>query len=279
MKFKYLLIAFSIIIVLLVLVSAMLPILILGEDASNFRYFSLPVIIFMVLLLTCLWVFFLLNYRLLSLLEREDWPALAYYLEQEIFVKGRYSARKVRLLASSYIVISDYYSVAKLESKAMAAKPAAVVKNLLIFGTAKIMNGKPKEAAVFFSTHLAKAKSKEKEWVIWFRSFSHLLDSSFDLAEPEFLSLSQSSADALITGLSAYFLSNNIAKHSSQSEKCNAAAEIGRERVIKSLKQIEDWNKEADKMAADIHISIIRKYISEAGNWLFKIDGDNNESN
>jgi len=265
LKFKYLIIAFSIIIVFILLTMVLLPLLIAKPDsAANLRYITLSVCVFMALALVCLGIFFLYNYRLFSLLEREDWPALAYYLEQKILIKGSYSTGKVRLLASSYMVISDYPSVLKLEGKAMLAKPAVVEKNALVFGAARVLNGNYKEAAAFFKTYLGK-----DEWVRWFYCFSLLLDGAFSQVEPEFSSMAVFSRDALITGLSAYFLFKNLAIHSLKPEGCRTAAETGRNRVVKKLKNAAGWKKEEEKNAAKIHIAIIIKYINEAGKWLF----------
>jgi hypothetical protein len=270
LKFKYLVIALSILIVIIMLIAVLLPVLLAGPElAVNFRLIVLPLLIFMLLLLVCVSVFFLLNYRLFSLLEREDWPALSYYLEQQIYVKGKYNAQKVRLLASSYLVASDYSSVLKLESKAMLAKPSVVDKNALIFGAARILSGNPKEAAAYFKTYLEKGSNREKQWVRWFLGFSQLLDGVFSMAEQEFMSLAISSDDVLITGLSAYFLDSLLIKHSLKPEECRAVAENGRGRVVKTLKNAGNWKKEADKEGTEIHAAIIRKYIDEAGKWLF----------
>jgi hypothetical protein len=215
-------------------------------------------------------IFFFYNYRLFLLLEKEDWPALAYYLEQKIFVKNRYSDRNVRLLASSYLVISDFQSVIKLESKALLAKPSTVNKNILIFGAARILSGSHAEAADFFKSHLEKSNKNDKQWVRWFYAFSQLLGGVFNQAEPDFSSLAVSSDNALITGLSSYFLHNSIKKHSANPDKCRETAENGRKRVVKTMENAANWKKEAAKMGTEIHISIIKKYIDEAGKWLFE---------
>jgi hypothetical protein len=214
-------------------------------------------------------VFFLLNYRLLSLLEREDWPALAYYLEHKIFVKGRYSSRKVRLLASSYLVISDFASVVKLENKAVHIKPSVVRKNALLFGSARILSGNSQEAAAFFKTYMNHCKAGDKRWMRWYYGFSQLLCGAFSSAQAEFSSLAISSKDALITGLSAYFLQSSLANNSLKPDECRSIAENGRGRVLKALKNEDNWIKEADKTGTDIHIVIVKKYIDEAGKWLF----------
>jgi hypothetical protein len=273
LKFKYLIAAFIIIIAIVILVTALLPLIMSKpEYVINFRYITIPLLLFMGLFLTCMSIYFFINYRLFSLLEREDWPALAYYLEQKIYVKNGYSNRNIRLLASSYLVISDFQSVLKLESKAILAKPSVIYKNILIFGAARILSGSHADAAAFFNSHMGKCEKKDKQWVNWFYGFSLLLSGDFSQAEPDFLLLAVSSDNALITGLSSYFLHSSIEKRSINPDKCREIAENGRTRVINVLKTFENWGKETAKVRAEIHIAIIRKYIDEAGKWLFSKD-------
>jgi hypothetical protein len=270
LKFKNLIIIFIIIIFIIILITGFLPVLLAGPQyAANFQYITLPLMLFMALLLIFMSVFFLLNYRLFTLLEREDWPALSYYLEQKIYVKGRYDSRKVRLLASSYMVVSDYASVLKLENKARAAKPSVIRKNVLIFGAARTLSGNHKDAAVFFKTYLDEGKSPDKPWIRWYYGFSLLLCGDFNLAEPEFMSFAVSSNDALITGLSAYLLSTSLAKHSQKPYECLEVVENGRNRVKNAVKNLKKWKNEADRIGNEIHITIIRRYIDDAGNWVF----------
>ncbi|MDR1839859.1 MAG: hypothetical protein LBQ93_09805 [Treponema sp.] len=271
MKFKYLIIVISIVIIIVILATALLPLLLAEpEFAVNLQQLILPLLIFIALLLICISLFFIINYRLFSLLEREDWPALSFYLEQKIYVKGRYSAQNVRLLASSYLVTSDFSSVLKLEGKAMLAKPSVVDKNVLVFGAARILSGSQKDAANFFKKYMGKGNNRDKQWIHWFFGFSQLLGGVFSVAEQEFSSLAVSSDNALITGLSAFFLGTSVLKRSQKPEECRFVVENSRGRLIKALKNINNWKKEADRSANEIHVAIIRKYIDEAGKWLFQ---------
>ena len=273
MKFKYLIIAFCAVVIIILLVAVFLPLLInRGINIIDLRHIILPLFIVIVLLLFCLSIFFFLNYRLLSLLEREDWPALTCYLEQKIYTKKRYKSNYVRLLASSYLVMSDFMSVIKLEGKTMLTKPSVINKNILIFGAARVLSGNYAEAASFFKSHIGKCREKEKDWVRWFHGFSYLLSGAFASAEPEFISLSVASKDAIITGLSAYFLFQSVEKYSSRPAECRSSSESGRDRVMKSLKNISGWNSEVSKMGTNIHAAIIKKYIDAAGVWLFDPD-------
>ena len=265
MKYKYIIVISNIIIIFFLLMIVLLPLFSAEPGVGVYiRHITLFFTILLIIILICLNAFFFYNYRLLSLLEREDWPALAYYLEQKIIVKGQYSVQKVRILASSYIVISDYASVFKLENKAMHIKPVVVKKNALIFGSARVLSGNYADAAAFLRPYRG-----NDEWTRWFCGFSALLSGSFDQVEPDFLFLAASSRDMLITGLSAYFLFKNLSKHSARQKECLSAAENGCSRVKKTIKDAECWKKEAEKMADQIHITIIRKYIDEAGDWIF----------
>ncbi|MDL2230060.1 hypothetical protein LJC14_07420, partial [Treponema sp. OttesenSCG-928-L16] len=81
-----------------------------------------------------------MNRRLFYLLEREDWPALVQYLEGKVMRGGNYSPRLVKLLANTYLVLSDPRSVMALERKLAAAKPALLDRNALVFGAARILS-------------------------------------------------------------------------------------------------------------------------------------------
>ena len=271
MKFKYLIVAFSIIAFIAILFTVLLPMLIEKTDFSilNFRSLIIPFLVIMGLILASVSTFFFLNYRLLSLLEREDWPALAYYLEQKIYGRKRYNSRYVRLLASSYLVISDFQSVVKLEGKVQLAKPSVVSKHALIFGSARVLSCDHGQAAAFFKSQLDKSKGKSHQWVRWYHSFCHLLAGDFNTVEPEFSSLAVSSNNAIITGLSAYFLQHSLKKYSFKPDECKNIAETGRNRVLKAIKNLNNWEKEVGKYGMDIYVAIIKKYINEAGAWIF----------
>jgi len=274
LKVKHLIIVFNGIIIVIILITLLMPLLLAGpEFSANMQPEILPFLLLMVFLLIFMNIFFYVNYRLLSLLEREDWPALAFYLEHIIYKKGRYSSRKVRLLASSYLVVSDYPSVLKLESNVLHIKPSIIDKNVLTFGIARLLGGSHEEAAAFFKAYMVKVKVKDRQWVCWFYGFSQLLCGAFDLAEQEFSSLAISSDNVMVTGLSAYFLQSSVAKKSLKPEECRTIAENGRKRVLKAIGNIVKWQKEADDMQTEVFISIIIKYINEAGKWLYNSQG------
>ena len=228
-----------------------------------------PLALILVIALIVLNAYFLCNRRLFRLLEREDWPALVDYLEQRVIHRGRYSSRLVRLLINSYLVMSDSPAVLRLEHKAAIAKPALIAENALVFGTARILAGDPRGAAVFFQARLAGARPKDGQWLRWYCGFSRILAGDFGAAEAEMGAMARDSGDALVTALSAYFLSGTLLKYSADRDACRSLAETGRERAKKSLKSPAGWNRETAKVATEVHAAVIRKYIDEAGGWLF----------
>ncbi|MDR1105553.1 MAG: hypothetical protein LBL44_04280 [Treponema sp.] len=273
MKFKSIFIIFNILIVFFLLIMMFMPLLVLGPGFSaGFWRSAWPMGAVLVAVLLFLDVFYALNSRLYRLLEREDWPALADYLESKVIRKGRYSSRLVRLLANTYLVMSDSAAVLSLENKTALARPSLVEKNALVFGAARILSGDTAGAVNFFSRRLEKeaGKGSDAQWVRWYYGFSLLLSRQFDKAAPVFRSMVFESPDALVTGLSAYFLSGTLRKNAEDPLGCAEAAEEGRKRVRESVKTLSLWKKETARLETEVHAAVLRKYFDEAGNWLFE---------
>lgn len=271
MKFKYIILVFNIILIFFLSAVAVIPALYFDSGyVAMFWRSSWPLALILFAALVILNVFFLRNRRLFWLLEREDWPALVDYLEQRLINRGRYPARLTRLLINSYLVMSDSAAVLRLENKLAIARPAQVEANALVFGAARILGGDPKGAADYFHIRLEKGKAPERQWLRWYYGFSLMLSGAFDRAEVELRALAAASNDPVITGLSAYFLSDTLLKYSAQRDECRTAAEEGRKRLRQTVKNPGEWKKEASKAFAEIYAAIVRKYIDEAGLWLFK---------
>jgi hypothetical protein len=270
LKFKSIFIIFNIIIIIFLVIVCLLPLAVLGPDlASVFWRSGWPLILILALALVFLNVFFLSRRRLYRLLEREDWPALADYLESAVILRGRYVPRLVRLLANTYLVMSDSAAVINLEARVASARPALLETNALIFGAARILGGDPAGAAKFFAARLEKARGRDGEWIRWYGGFSRLLDRRFGEAAEEFKALALSSSDALITGLSSYFLDSTLRKNTGDGEDCRRIAGEGADRVRKIIKNPGEWAKEVSKIETEVHAALLRRYIGEAETWLF----------
>ena len=245
--------------------------MLMGHDlAANLWRSTWPIVLLLVLVLVGLNIYFLANYQLFRLLEREDWPALAYYLEQKMYGKNKFSSKKVRLLANSYLILCDFPSIFQLESKIAVTNPAIIAKNPLIFGTARLLSGDYNGAAAFYKNILTRGTVQKEQWVLWFLRTSQMLSGDLHQAEAGFSTLASSSNDVVVTGLSAYFLAQSLENYSLKPEECRSAYKKGRERVREALKDITSWKKETEKIGTEVHTAIIKKYINEAGKWLFE---------
>jgi hypothetical protein len=241
-----------------------------------------PLFLVFLLALIFLNVFYAVKYPLFRLLEMEDWPALIRYLEQKVIQEGHYSASLVRLLANTYLVMSDSAGVTSFEAKVAIAKPALLESNALIFGTARILRGDYTGATLFFKNRLhgnsrrglglrfpsGRAK-RYRDWLQWYYGFSLLLDRQFEEAAGQFKALAASSADAVVTGLASWFLFDVLAKNMDQGETALTSAGEGRARLLKDIKTRKDWEKEGARLEIEVHAAILKKYIDKAADWIY----------
>ena len=249
----------------------LLPLFVLGTSFSvQFWRMNWPFLPVWTLLFVTLNVFYFTNRQLFMLLEKEDWPALIRYLEGRVIQEGRYSSRLVRLLANSYLVLSDSASVISLENKVGISKPSLLEANALVFGTARILANDISGAVRFFGSRRDTVKAGIRDWVRWYHGFALLLDRQFEEAAGEFSLLARLSGDAVITALSSYFLAKNMAVILPEKDKeFLQIASDGSKRVRKSLPETESWKREVKRLSSEIHAAAIAKYLDETGKWLY----------
>ena len=260
--------------ILLVFLAGLLliPYLVFGSFFfETFWRTNWPLVVIWALIFISFNIFYFTNRQLFMLLEKEDWPALVVFLEDKVISKGNYSPRLVRLLANCFLVLSDSAAVINLENKVAISKPALINTNALVFGTARILRGDISGAVRFFDSRKGIVKPGIKEWMYWYSGFSLLLDRQFEKAAEEFTLLVQESRDSLITGLSSYFLCENLSfMLIDKMDELREIASLGRKKVLKAIPKIEAWKKEVYRFSTEIHVAVISQYIEETGRWLFQ---------
>jgi hypothetical protein len=263
LKFKLIFAVFNIAILVFLFLVCFAPFFVFGPGITPaFQRSTWPLALLLAAILAALDVYYALNYRLFSLLEREDWPALSAYLEDQVLRKGRYSDRLVKLLATTYLVMSDIPAVVGLENRIAIAKPALLERNVLVFGAARILGKDYAGAIRFFAPRIGRAG----DWLNCYYGFALLLDRKLKEAAEQFRLLAAGSADPLISGLAAWFLADALRD---SGEPCAAAAEKGRLRVRQSLKNRAAWDAELGKLETDVHVAVLRKHLDQAGDWIF----------
>jgi hypothetical protein len=270
-KFKSLFLLFNMILLLLLLFIGAFPFLLFGTpDIPGLFQTGWPLILVLLLILAGFDIFYGYNRRLFQLLEKEDWPALSRYLEKRIIRDGHYSPRLIRLLANTYLVLSDSASVLAMENKAAIVNPALVDANALIFGAARILEKDLSGAVNFFARMLRSRKTESADWIRWYYGFSLLLDQQYSPSGDQFLPLALGSKEGVITGLSAFFLSESLSRLLPQRGLEFAAAALdGKNRLLKTFPSLDAWNREVKRTLNAVHAAILSRFISEATAWLF----------
>jgi hypothetical protein len=271
LKFKIVFILFNSIILLFLFFVFILPVLFLGLGFAGVFWRSVwPLSAVLVLILLGADGLYLYNRRLFYLLEREDWPALAQYLENRIITRGRYSPLPVRLLAHTYMILPDYRGLRELESKTAAAKPGLADANALVFGAARILEKDYEGASRFFEEKAGKMKPGAAAWARWYAGFALLLDKRFSQAADRFAGIAREGRDAALTGLSSYFLAASLTRAlPDRAAELTAAAAEGGNRARTALPVRDAWNREIDKIRSEVYAAVLSKYFDETAEWLY----------
>ena len=108
----------------------------IGNFFKNYWIF----ILFFLILFVGMNIFFITNWKLITILESEDWPALSLYLETEIFEKHHFTAKKVRLLCEISILLGDFEILRRLERVLEDNKPEYIKTFASRFAAAKLLS-------------------------------------------------------------------------------------------------------------------------------------------
>ena len=128
--------------------------------------------------------------------------------------------------------------------------------------------GKKLSATKLVISLLQKEGAGDSEWLRWYYGFSLLPGKQYEKAAPVFAALAASAKDILAAGLAAYLL-KETAMGSPESAQWTAKAAEGKDRVQKAVKSAANWEKKSVKLTAEVHGAIIKKYLDDAGVWIF----------
>ncbi|MDR1466170.1 MAG: hypothetical protein LBI40_00905 [Treponema sp.] len=269
MKIKIVFLIFNAIIVLFITITGVVS---FTMQSSGFWNQFLPLLIIFFLAVVLLDTYYFLNRKLLFLMEKEDWPGAVQYLEEKVIRKGRYTPYFVRLLAQNYLLLADTTAVVDLENKTAIANPQLIDRFALLFGIARVLQKDMSSASNFFANRLNAKKPNKKDflWVRLYYAFTMLLNWRFVEASNEFIILSRISTNVIITGLSAWFLYDVLAKAvPEQREDVNSAAQEGIKRVKEKVYDEQGWRDKVASMQQDIYVALLAQYIRDAGKWIF----------
>lgn len=270
MKFKVLFITFNIVLFLSFLTIFLLPFFILDATfmADFWRKNWFFGVIF-ILVLGLVNFLFLSQWKMLSFLEKEDWPGLSQYLEIQILKKKKYGKRYIRLFCDSLILLGDFDTIRKLGDALEKERPALFTLFAPRFAASAILSGNYERAYAIAKAPLG-AKGSTAEWLSFYAAFSRHLGRNYPESAERFIPLASRAADPLVAALSGYLcdpvLSSNLPDRAAD---LSAASNEAKKRVTGAFSRPK-WEKYIDESKADMQVVLIGKLINDVTAWLFK---------
>lgn len=263
MKFKIIFILFNVVILFSFLIIFFMPLAMLGWDYTRDFWtgnWYLPLIFLGVM--AVLNTYFLVNWRLFSLLEREEWGAIIGYV-LERFNRGKIRTSEVRIGINAALVSSRIEVIGEIEQAVREHKPGLMKEFALPLGIPRLLKNEPAEAESYYQEFL-ELESRDRPWIVWSYGFALLLQRKLDEARLQFLALS-STKDPVLLLLSAYMLDTCADE---EAKKTGQAMAEG----LRSKYDRTALKKEAEKAKTQIHVVILSKVVEEALAWLYPTD-------
>ena len=241
-----------------------MPLAVLGWEYTTEFWadnWYLPVVF--VLIMGILNAYFIRNWRLFSLLEREEWGGIIGYV-QERLENGHVRSQEVRMAINAALISSRLQVLGKIEELLRAKKPAAMSSFALSLGIPYLLNNDAPGAESYFREFL-EIRGDDRPWIVWCYGFSLLLQRRLDEAKIQFLSLTDEKAP-ILNLLSAYMLETCAFQDDEAKKQQDAMVARLRSRYTRS-----EFTKLAQKARTAVHIVVLGKVLDEAIEWLFTL--------
>ncbi|MBN2811952.1 MAG: hypothetical protein JXP39_08665 [Spirochaetales bacterium] len=270
MKFKLLLVIFNIVFFLSFLTIFFLPLFVMdGSYLGAFwkqNWFFFPLFFSVSAAVNAL---FLRNRKTLYSLEREDWPALAQHLENEVFKRNRIGFGTASLLCDSLVLLGDFNTVAKLRTLVEQQKPRIYNALRVRFVTAALL-AKDREGAESLCRDSEKLPRHDREWLSLYAGLSRRLAGDYPGAAELLEPLCVSGKEVLPVFLASYVCGSLLsAKISNESARLQTSAASGRERVLQRFSRAQ-WKPYFESEKTAMHVVVLGKFFSEAEAWAWE---------
>ena len=265
MKFRTVFIIFNIVIVVSFLFIFFVPLLLLGGE-----YYSLFVsrnwiaALLFLLALAVVNGYFIRNWKLFSLLETEDWPALVRFLESQIYEKERLRASYVKTAVNAYLITSALDGIRRLERQVRERRPALARRFAVQFGIPYQLSDDPDASERYFGKVLSEKGVKGREWLRWNYAFTLMQHRQAEAAVKECSSLLERTREPMVTLLTLYLLAPYAAADTTVKGRVDAGKRQLRRRFTRAK-----WRRYADRARSSTQVLVLSRIIADAERWLF----------
>ncbi len=265
MKIKAIFLLLNAVLGIAFLVIFLTPLFLVGGDwFSLFWVRNWPIAVVFVITLGAVDTYFILNWKLFSGLEKENWGEVAGFLEDRIFRRGLISGARVRLLLNTYLVTSNTEGILALEAYLEKKKPGIIPRFSLPFGIPHLLAKDPKDAETWFRGMLSRPRLADRDWVSWNHAFSLLQAKEGDAARTELSALVTSVSDPILLLLTVYLL-DVLARDDAALESRVSST---RER-LKTQHTPASLQRAIEKSGANIQVVVLARLLQDASRWLF----------
>ncbi|MDC7231736.1 MAG: hypothetical protein PQJ58_00770 [Spirochaetales bacterium] len=264
MKFKTIFFLFNGIILFSFLFIALMPLFVLGGDYTRIFWEEnwFLALIFLVFI-SVLDAYFIINWKMFSLLEKEDWPGLTAWLENEVYEKGRITSRNIKMMVNTSLTVSNLDKISRLEKEVSEKKPALLGSNGLQLGIPYLLNQKKEEGREFYQRCINTASKKNLPWLRWCHSFLLLSAQDMDEAVPHLKDLSRTTGDPVLRLLSLYLLSSAVKEGDDELEEVKSAF-LGNYPDRKSLEKYIARSK-----SDNVVVLLLSSILDDSQNWIY----------
>ncbi len=267
MKFKIIFILFNIVVVFSFLIVTLMPLLMLGGEYSQ-EFFKDSWYLFLIFIVAIgsIDTYFIINWKMFSLLETENWDDLISWLEIKIYKLKNIYSPLVRILANTYLIKSDMSGISKLEDFLRKEKPKLLKKMVIPLSVPHFIDGSPEKMEVFFSEFIDQKGVVKADWVKFLYSFSLLLNNKRNEASLSFLSLCKSRISPILKLLVIYSLNPFFEIEKDEKFAC---VSLGKKELRSRYKK-EKMELELESVNDNVLILVLNKFSKEAVDWLYK---------
>ena len=238
----------------------------IGSFLKNYWIF----VLFFTFLFIGMNIFFISNWKLITTLESEDWPALSLYLETEIFEKHHLTAKKVRLLCEISILLGDFEILKRLERVLEEHKSGYIKIFASRFAAAKLLSNDYQGLAEFMARTVVQPH-ETSPWIPFYDAFSAQMLRCYREAAEKFSRMLETEQEPLVRLLGVYFMAYGL-YHYLGIDKDDADKRIEAEKRKLKKHSLQYWKKYVQKEKQNIHVLVLTKAIDDALTWLFKED-------
>lgn len=265
MKFKTLFFLFNLIILVSFAFIFLMPLPVLGwEYAMSFWGQNWPIALLFVAVLAGLDSYFVVNWRLFALLEREDWPGLRNLLEGRLAKKGVLNASQTRIFLNACLIGQNPGRINELRDSYVAKKVRFLPRVALTLGLPLVLEGKASAIEAFFGPLADRSPGQDRLWIRWCLAFGRLLAQDAEGARPLLEAGLGDPKQPLLQLLSLYLLDNLSGRYPEVKEKLEKERPALRVRLTP-----KEWSNHIDGLKERVILVLfMEKLIAEARTWL-----------